>query len=79
MYPGAAALKSTRPPGSGDLAQNLTGYSYSGFVLRGRFAGARAKYWNCNEDCDDARTRNDNFISLTHTLLTCVGIEDLKV
>jgi hypothetical protein len=36
MYPEAAALKSTRPPGSGDLAQNLTGYSYSGFALIAR-------------------------------------------
>ena len=33
MYPETAAFKSTRPPGSGDLAQCSTGYSYSGFAL----------------------------------------------
>jgi len=35
MYPEAAAFKSTRPPGSDDLAQYPTGYSYSGFALVG--------------------------------------------
>jgi hypothetical protein len=33
MYPEAAAFKLTRLPGSGDLQQNSTGYSYSGFAL----------------------------------------------
>jgi hypothetical protein len=33
MYPETTAFKSTRPPGSGDLTQYSTGYSYSGFAL----------------------------------------------
>jgi hypothetical protein len=33
LYTGATALKSTRPTGSGDLAQYSTGHTNSGFAL----------------------------------------------
>jgi hypothetical protein len=33
MYPETTVLKSTRPSGSGDLAQNSIGHSDSGFAL----------------------------------------------
>jgi hypothetical protein len=33
MYPESKAFKSTRPSGSGDLAQPSTGHSDSGFAL----------------------------------------------
>jgi transposase len=32
-YPETTAFKSTRPSGSGDIEQNSTGHSYSGFAL----------------------------------------------
>src|ERR1035438_1196579 len=38
-YPETTAFKSTRPSGSGDIEQNSTGHSYSGFALRMRQIG----------------------------------------
>jgi hypothetical protein len=34
MYPESKVFKSTRPSGSGDLAQNSTGHNYSGSALK---------------------------------------------
>jgi hypothetical protein len=45
-FPGSAALKLTRPSGSGDLTQNLAGHGIPGFVLewlRGRMGITLAK------------------------------------
>ena len=42
LYPEASAVKSTRPPASGDLAQHSTGHTFAGFAVapEGEFSAA---------------------------------------
>src|ERR1035438_6977268 len=43
-YPETTAFKSTRPSGSGDIEQNSTGHSYSGFALMSARTDPRGGY-----------------------------------